>query len=351
MIGRASSEGKRRVRTTLALVVAAVGLVAGAAYLLREPADETAVAPADALLPSLAGAADGVSFIEIESGQGVVTLAKEGDRWVVQNVGGHPADLAKIAPLVQALASLTKSEALTSKRERHGELGLAWPDDSGRAKLVRIRAGDAAPIEVVLGDSRATPPTTYARLLSEDQTWRCGGVLAPDANPVRYMNTAVVDVSADDVQAIRYLGLVVTRKAAPANSLQPATWDSVVAAGPIGSDFWTDAAQSLARNTLPAWLSRFEFGDVRPRGDAWSADAALGIEFDIDGASIVVEGMRQGDDAWIRLRAVPRENAVDPAAAARWTAWSASVEPWEYKVPAWKAASLARIREQPKPPG
>ncbi|MBL9150445.1 MAG: DUF4340 domain-containing protein [Phycisphaerae bacterium] len=348
MIGRATTEGKRRVRMTLALVVAAVGLVAGAAYLLREPSDEGVAASAGTLVPALAGAADRVSLIEISSGTGVVALAKDGDRWVVRSADGYPADFARIAPLVQAIASLEKDEPLTAKPERHAELGLAWPDSSGRAKLVRLRAGDEPPIEVVLGDARGTPPTTYARLLAENQTWRCKGTAAPEANPVRYMNPEIVALPADEVRAVRHLGLVVTRQADPANPTQPATWVSAVAAGPIESDFWPDAAQTLARNTLPSWLARLEFDGVRRRGATWTPEPGLTIEYDVDGSTVVVEGMREGEAVWVRLRAVPRGDAA--AGIERWTTWNASVEPWEYKLPAWKASALTRLREQPKPP-
>ncbi len=94
-------------------------------------------------------------------------------------------------------------------------------------------------------------------------------------------------------------------------------------------------------------------------------------------ATITVEGMKEGNDVWVRVSAQPIEQKPDaaetkPADAAAvdaksgeakpeeskpaeskpadppafdWTAWNTRVGAWEFKLPEWKSSAITRIRE------
>lgn len=340
-------------RTIAIVLVTAAALVAAAMYLLRDREEEEARAAGEPLVASLASAAPALERIEIQSGDTSIVLARQGEEWLVASSGSYPADVAAVRSLVSGIAGLLRDEALTSRKERHGELGLAWPDESGRARLVRLVPAGGQAIEVVLGEVKFSPSTTqYARLLADDQTWRCKGSVTVETSAPRYMNAQILALDAAEVLGASYMGLDVRRKPPAEGQAQAVPqWEATLAPGPIDEGFWPEAAQTQAKSTLPTWLNRLELDDVRPRGESWTTDAAYALTFDTRRATVRVDGMREGDDVWIRLSAEPKADAASDASgdggatAPDWSAWTAEVAPWEFKLPAWKKGALSRIRE------
>ncbi|HMN97699.1 MAG TPA: hypothetical protein PKC43_14620 [Phycisphaerales bacterium] len=201
-------------RTAVVAVAAGAALVV-AAWVVTGFRTGPGTTPSDgraALLPELAARGDSVDRIEVERGGRRMVLARSGDGWVSADQAEYPVDPQKVVEILAKLARLQRGEPMTALPARHGELGLAWPDEQGDATLVRILAGGDVLSEIVLGQTRFAPPTTFARRLGEDQTWRCPAEVALDANAIILMSPVLLDLPAAPIALIeveRRLGAVV----------------------------------------------------------------------------------------------------------------------------------------------
>lgn len=370
------------------VVVGAAVLVGAAGFLLtRRPAE--APEARGAFLPNLKANIGKVARVELHRGDESIELARSGDDWVLASSGGYPAKVDGVRAVTAGLAGLEIDEALTAKRERHGELGLAWPDAKKQAALVRLLdAGGAALDEVVLGEERFTPASRYVRRLSEDQTYRCRGNVAVDTTVRSYVDTEVLSLKTDDIESIAYEALVLSPN-------EDKTWKAEFGPSPVDESTWTEEQRKAASTTLPQWASRIDFDDVRRRdraGATWTPDPAYGITYFAKTATISVEGMKDGTAVWLRVSAAPTAKAAATAAAAPadgqpapdaakdagaeakpagadakpagadansaapaafdWKAWSDRMSAWEFKLPEWKVGAITKIREAkaPAPP-
>ncbi|MBU3727786.1 MAG: DUF4340 domain-containing protein [Phycisphaerales bacterium] len=155
------------------------------------------------LLVDLAPMAERINVLVVESSEGTTRLEKRDGTWVVATRDGFPAQTESVVGALRGLAGLRKSQKLTAKPERHGDLGLAWPDSTGEAKLVSVYAGDEKPVaQVVVGRGVFQPDGVYARLLSEPQTWRCAGSMTVAATAQTWLANPVADISAGSIETI-----------------------------------------------------------------------------------------------------------------------------------------------------
>ena len=342
----------------IAVALGAVALVGGAAFMLTrgEGADERK--GNGPLLPSLKSEAAGIARIELARGDERIALERSGEAWTLASSGGYPAKIDAVRGIVSGLASMTIDEPLTAKRERHAELGLAWPDASKQAMLVRLLgAGGAVLHEVVLGEEKYETKSQYARRLSEDQTYRCRGSVSADTAPRGFVDAEVVSLDAGELLSISYDGLLLNHGADGANG----AWKAELAPGPAADGAWPEEQRKAAIQALPAWIGRVELENVRKReGVTWAPDPALSLTYVAKRATITIEGMKEGDAFWVRLSATPSAEAAEaPAAepakegeAAKpapapfdWKGWNERVAAWEFRLPEWKRSAIGRIRE------
>lgn len=281
------------------------------------------------MLPEVAALTHSVRFIELLQGDRCVRLERrQGDRWVLSDRGGHPADPAAVRSLLSGLAQLDREEAKTRRPDRHQELNLAWPDPEGRARLVRLQADpETAPVEVILGQERITPRLTYVRRRDQDQTWRCRGGVNADVDLQRWMRRDLLSL--------------------PAQEVLEATW--------------SPARTPADLQALREWPTRLEFDDVRPVTHGFQPDPARTMVFDLRGALLAVEGRDEGPETWFRLRVEPRPGGSPPTKdraqgdpwIPEWSDFARSTQGWEYRLPSWRRSQLERMERgerEPSPP-
>jgi hypothetical protein len=335
-------------RNALIVSVSVVMMVSATIMLTRESAEREPTRTAEPFVATLTDSIGRVSRIELHRGEESVELVRAiGDEnaWTVASAGGYPARIEAVRDIVAGLRSLEVDEPLTAKRDRHAELGLAWPDASGNAMLVRILDAGNAPLhEIVLGEERWEPRSQYVRRLAEDQTYRCRGAVTAEATVRTFVDPAIVVIDQQEMRSIAHDGLVLTRDEASAESPIP-SWKAELA-GPVADGVWPEEQRAAAIQTLPSWAARLDLDDVRRRdreGASWTSDPALTVTYFLSNATVTVEGMREGEALWVRVSAA----VSDPAAAAPfdWSAWNTRMSAWEFRLPEWKATSLARIRE------
>ena len=312
-----------------------------------------------AMFPDLAAQANALTAIELEQGSNRVRLERgANDAWTIASRDHYPADFEQVRGLIVGLSQLQKDQMLTSKAARLGELNLTWPDPENRARRIRLYTSpEAEPLEVLLGQERITPRSTYVRRMPETQAWRCRGGVNGDVDVQRWMRRDLLSLPSSEFLGAGWLGLVITPKPTAGEVPKQRTADMFNARA--GTDpAWTPAQISAARGVLGEWTSRVEFDDVRAATKDFAPTPDRTLTFDVKGARVTLLGQQQSDSTWFRLRVEPRSGASEPTRnrvagdpwIPDWQAFAKSVDGWEFKLPAWREAELTRLRsDEPEP--
>jgi|GEM_PF-436255 len=365
----------------LAVIVALAAISVGGAYLAlsKGGSKSSEIARGEPFLPQVAEVAPKVVRIELERGGASGTtrreLRKEGDGWILVTSDGYPVRFEEVKGLVAGLTSLKIDDRMTAKKERHGELGLAWtaetPDSSGRGARVRLYtsnpdsagAGSAAApvVDVVLGEERANPRAQFVRRFSEDQCWRVLGSVLVDIDPRRWVEAELLAIPDGEVRGVTFNGLTLVGTEGADGRVTYAAAENATPLAAPGTVQWTDARKEVAIRTLPNWLSRLELDDVR-RAKGGAPDPALSATFDMVRGTLKVNAVRDASDpsaVWISFEAAPKEGApsADEINAKKkypgdpyipdWKAFAAKHAGWEYKLPGWKLNALEEATKLP----
>ena len=347
----------RRLLPVLALLAVLLTLVAG--WSIASRMATTTHRGQGLMFPDLEAVGNGVRTIELLQGDRRVLLQRGQDgAWRLVERDGYPADMDQVRSLIAGLAQLERDQVLTRKPERHQELNLAWPDPEGRARLIRLSTGgETRPIEILLGQERISPRSTYARALQDDQTWRCRGGVNADVDLQRWMRRDLLSLPPSEILGAEWLGLrVVRRPDAPADArnVAPELFTVTAPPGPV----WTPEQATAARGTLPEWPTRIEFDDVRAARPDFAPTPERTLAFDLRGARLVLEGRTEGAETWFRIRVESRPGASPPTAKPvpgdpwipDWSAFGERVRNWEYRMPGWRVSQLERLRtDEPQP--
>jgi hypothetical protein len=130
------------------------------------------------LLPDFA-AADVISLtIQGEDGSRI-TLAKEGDDWILDGTDGYPAQGDKILPFLEKLQGVKTNRLVTQTEASHKRLKVA-ADDFNR--LLEMTLQDGATHKLYLGTS-AGAGATHVRLDDQPEVYLTGELSAWEVNP------------------------------------------------------------------------------------------------------------------------------------------------------------------------
>jgi hypothetical protein len=351
---------------SLAIVLGVAALsVAGAFLAISRMSTDSTLERGGAFVPEVAEKSAEIARIELERGGKSIRLAKDGDTWKVASSDSYPARFEEVKGLVAGIAALRADDKMTAKKERHAELGLAWPDETGRGARVRLYGAGEAPLaDLVLGEERANPRSQFVRRGAEDQCWRVLGSVLVDIEPRRWVEAEILSIPEGEVRSVVLDGLEIravegtggavgdTANRTQYEALAPA------ALAPAGSTEWTEARRTIAARTMPSWLARLELDDVR-RAKGGAADPAISPSFDMVRGTLKVNAVREGDAVWISFEARAKDGA--PSAAdinakkkypgdpfvPDWSEFAAKHAGWEYRLPAWKLSSLEEARKSP----
>jgi len=309
------------------------------------------------MFPELAEMANSVQAIDLLQGDRTVKLERAGDgSWKLASREGYPADIELVRGLIVGLSQLQKDQALTRKPARHGELNLTWPDPEGRARLIRLyTASEGKPLEVIIGQERLMPRSTYLRRIGDDQAWRCRGGVNGDVDFQRWIRRDLLSLPATEFLSARWLGLTAQpRPDAPSTNRRPEQYNVAT----DGSTPWTPEQAAAARGVLPEWPARMEFDDVRAAKPDFAPTPDRTLVFNVKGAQLTMEGRKEDSGTWFRLRVEPRPGATEPTRnpvagdpwVPDWNAFAAKVNGWEYRLPDWREGQLERLRsDEPEP--
>lgn len=312
----------------VAIAVSAAVLAAGVLILVMDRSGSD-----KAQLGKLVGIPSGASVDRVELlRSSEATVARRGsDGWTLTSSDGFKANEGALQDVVRGLASLEKSQKKTAKPTRHGELGVAWPDSSGTARLVRIFAqGSETPIaEVVVGKAAGTPGALYARLLGEEQVWQCAGTFPPTTDAGAWIHGPISDIQADSIASIDAMGASLAKV------------DGQWAVSP------PDAPRAdVLKSVLPYLLSGVQADGVRrerPEDLAAPDQVAVTMKLD-DSHTVAVHLWKEGDSVWMRIAQLECSGEAHPKLDQFAPLWAG----WVFKLPAWKAGHLGQLFAAPE---
>ena len=352
---------RSNLRTTALILAASAACVGLAVFAVSRGTKTAEIEPGGPFVTGLGDAQASIDRIEVARGSETLVLARQGNEWTVASRDGFPAKFEEVKALISGLASLRTDQKMTAKPERHSELALAWPDDSGRGAQVRVLAGERPVVEMVLGEERANPRSQFVRRAGEDQCWRVLGSVMADLDMRRWVDAELLSLPEGEVDAVSMNGLEIKGTAGADGKKAYAASES--AAPVAASDFeWNDARKAAAVRSLPGWLARLELEDVR-KAKGGAVDAAISPSFDMVRGTLKVNAVRDGDSVWISFEAAPKAGApsAEEINAKRkypgdpfvpdWAEFAKKHAGWEYKLPGWKVTSLEEALKTPAAAG
>ena len=275
----------RIARRNLALALVFVGLAV--AYGVGGD-DGPPLRPIERLAPGLTPRE--AARIELRAGERRVVVAREGERWLLPDLFGFPAEAAQVERLLERLVDLTTLDLVTEDPERHAGLGLGASD----AQHLVVQDGAGATV-VDVHVARAADGFAYVRPAGQDAVYGYGA-LPPLSTDVQAWRKAEALVPLDVAQILRVEGQVRT-SSGELQSFQ-------IALDPSGTGRWQDqdgrdvdrdAAEGLVRGLVTAFPERILAATAGPEFDQLQLEvratrALGGAEY----AARIAAGAREG---------------------------------------------------------
>lgn len=190
-------------KAVVILAAATTLLIALVALLGPGPSGPSVPDNAGALFPSLAERAGDLTTIEITTGTGALTIARQGSAWVLPAKDNHPANIDEVRRLVTQIQTLEPTDRKTADPANHARLGLALPGAGNDTESTRVRllTTEGDPLaDLLLGIT--TEGNQFIRRADADQTWLIDTTVPADAEPTRWFDTRPVRVERDEVRRV-----------------------------------------------------------------------------------------------------------------------------------------------------
>ncbi len=304
---------------TLAIFAAVTLILTIAAFIVQSGrVGPTARSGGDLLFPGLAGELNGVASIAVLADGERLTLAREGNEWVVTERGGYPARFEAVKKALIGLAELKTFEAKTAEPASYARIEVEDPEDEdAKSKLVTVTDGDGKTLAaLVVGKLRFAkgglgPSMTYVRRAGEAQSWLASGDLDVGGDIGDWIDKSLLDISSDRMRRV---------------TLTPADGKPVVIGRKAGADdkFTVEnlpggaeiSSESDVRNRTSV-LFGLTLDDVRPAALVPFATKGAGkAEYrTLDGLVIRIDTAKHENRTWIAIEAALDEaGRVEPDA-------------------------------------
>jgi Domain of unknown function (DUF4340) len=191
-------------KTLLILALVTVALAA-AAFTLdsgRQSASEWKRAD-ELLFPGLAEKALEVTSLTIESVDGVTTVEKSADDWVVAERGGYPGRGDEVKRVLNGLTLAKRVEPKTKRPENYERLGLAgFEDEASTTTRVTARDGSGEVLaDVFIGRRRyhGGGESWYVREPDDATTWAVEGKLRVPRRTSEWLDAELMSIGRDRI--------------------------------------------------------------------------------------------------------------------------------------------------------
>jgi hypothetical protein len=298
-------------KKALIILILLTLVVAAAAVIVRKDTNDVAGA-GERLFPSLLDDINDVTTVVGVGAGETFTLAREGDRWVVSEKHGFPADQDKARQLILGMARLVRIEPKTSNPDLYEKIGLddIHAEDGNAVQYSFKNAAGDTLAEVIIGNSRlgrADPQTDeyFVREPAMAQTWLVQGKLADAVGVIDWLDSRVLSIERDRIHQVTARhpdGAVVTvSKKKPSQQ----TFDLL----DIPEDAQADPKWKL--NDLGRSLASLDLEDVIPVSQASVPDDGLRVEMiTFDGLRVILRSVKDGERTLARVEAFFDESLI-----------------------------------------
>ena len=295
------------------LILAAVTVVAVGAVFFVEQESGTVDHGGEVVFPALLGQVNSVERIRVTGHEGAFTLARDGDRWVVEEKERYVADPDRVHKLLLGGAGMKRLEPKTSNPELYPKLWLEDPtgEDSKSVRFVLENASGAALADWVLGDRRSSKSDAartelFIRVADDPLAWLVEGSVPGGSTIIDWIDRMVARIDRErlrDVEVVHADGAVVA-----VNRPDPVDTDFSLQGVP--ADRETDSQYRV--NDIGRFLEDLRFEDVARSSSldfSGSVDKRLRITT-FDGLRVDVESVMRDGEAWVQLRAEADETLI-----------------------------------------
>jgi hypothetical protein len=160
-------------------------------------------APTPRFLPELEARLNDITRLQVQiAGSEPATVERRGDRWVVAEKDGYPADTGLLRRELLTLAQLERVEAMTSKPEKYERLGLRPIDQEGSAaRQIKLWAGEQPLVQMLAGKS-GPHGETYVRLLDDPQSWLSSATITSPSRPEDWLDKELVSLTPNQIHRV-----------------------------------------------------------------------------------------------------------------------------------------------------
>ena len=292
------------------------------------------------MVPDLKSNAEAIDGITIRQGGDTISLQRDAEQWKCASAADYPVDRDRIRQLLVQLNQLERWEAKTQDPARHAAVDLDTSVEEGRAIEIELFAESDLLSHVVLGKQQWSPKSTFARLVTEDQTYKCKGHVEVQLNAVGWLDTTFCTLDRSGITQMTFGPMELVR---PNDSSEAGEQIWQLAAK--NPESVPDKALQLAKADLPAWPARLTFEKVLSRDQhQWSSDTVV-MSYGAQEGQLTVFvdlGEAEGSGAWCGLdfEPAPGQN-IQP----KWSLWPR----WLYRLPDYRVTPIRQIQDALRP--
>ena len=300
--------------TRSVLILAVATLVAVGAVFFVERESSTTNHGGKAVFPALLEQVNSVDRIRVTGNEGAFTLARDGDRWVVEEKERYAADPDRVHKLLLGAAGMKRVEPKTSNPELYPKLWLEDPsgEDAKSVRFVLENASGTALADWVLGDRRpsksdASRTELFIRVADNPMAWLVEGSVPGGPTIIGWVDRMVARIDRErlrDVEVVHADGATVA-----VNRPGPADTDFSLQGVP--ADRETDSQYRV--NDIGRFLEDLRFEDVARSSSldfSGSVDKRVRVTT-FDGLRVDLETVMRDGEAWVQLRAEVDEALVE----------------------------------------
>ena len=197
-----------RSRNLIIFAVVTV-LALGTAIMATRMRAPTRQAEKPLLFPDLRARANDVREIQVQGHDRTITLARQGDNWVLREADGYPALIDRVRDTIIGVAELRKLADKTSNKKMFKRLGVEDLKESGsNSILLQLKDDKGASLAALIvgrarrSTSRTETPALYVRLPNAGNALLVQGRVDVSTDAGRWFNRDLFDITPDRVQSI-----------------------------------------------------------------------------------------------------------------------------------------------------
>ena len=141
-----------------------------------------------------------IGSIVLGTGEGAVTLKREGGRFVVANKDNYPADPREINNLLTKCLETRTSQFITDNPANHEELQVT--EEKARSVVKFLKSDSSVLTGVIVGKDRELGEGSYVRLASGDKVYVTPNVPSFGGQAMDYIKQELISVKREDIQSV-----------------------------------------------------------------------------------------------------------------------------------------------------